>query len=116
MVADNIKIDHPEKGNQLSKHVINVFTAKLLIYTEAVYQLTFPSSESPCEAVLALVGGSGQLQVTGTPWLSGKVHKYHLCPTGRMQVALCWFRLFEALSDEDWSCLFTLVFYFKQLK
>lgn len=53
MVAGNSKIDHPEKENQLSKHVINVFTAKLLIYTEAVYQLIFPPSEGPGEAMLA---------------------------------------------------------------
>lgn len=39
-VAGNSKIDHPEKENQLSKHVINVFTAKLL--NHKVYQLIFP--------------------------------------------------------------------------
>lgn len=29
------KVDCPNKGNQLSKHVFNVFTAKPLIYTGA---------------------------------------------------------------------------------
>jgi hypothetical protein len=35
MVTGNSKIDHPDEENQLSKHVINVFTAKSLIYTGA---------------------------------------------------------------------------------
>lgn len=57
-VAGNSKIDHPEKENQLSKHVINVFTAKLLNHTVAKsINLYFPfwrlgKSEDPTDAAM----------------------------------------------------------------
>lgn len=97
MVAGNSKIDHPEKENQLSKHVINVFTAELLIYTQTVYQLIFPLLKVRVKPHWAALGSSKLLEPLGH---LAKSLNIILAPQGGYK-SHSGFRLCEAPANED---------------